>query len=263
MKLSYLILASCFLLCCFGTSHAQFGTVSFPNEIKLDQIKAENLNGISFQAIKRKDLPKKYYKSTAFFISKNFVLTSAHNLKTIKSHVVTKISFYPSRKGRVKPYGSIILNVDNENYFKAVNRSFFKFRWRKRPHDMALIYVPDSIIAKNEKLQELAYLPILENPKELHKGDTIYCAGYPATGVYAGQVVMTVFSSTIKHIYKNHFSHRIKTFRGNSGSPIMVKRDGKYYVIGINSIHHYGTWLNKKRQLLIKEWMKELEEKNK
>ena len=128
---------------------------------------------------------------------------------------------------------------------------------------MALIYLPDSIIAKNEMSKSINYLPIFENPEELNVGDTIYCAGYPAKEIYTGQIVMTMLTSTIKSIHKYHFSHELETMQGNSGSPIMIKRDGKFYVIGINSIHHYGTWLNHKRQNLLKDWIKELEEINK
>jgi len=103
---------------------------------------------------------------------------------------------------------------------------------------MALMYLPDSNLTKNEQIKLIDYLPIFENPESLQKGDTIYCAGYPGKGVYARQVVMTLISSTIKRMHKNHFSHRLETMQGNSGSPIMVKLNRQFYVIGINSIHH-------------------------
>ncbi len=256
----------CFLIflstCLYTTSFAQFSEVTFPNEMKPKDIKQQKLNGISCQLIKRQDSPKKLYKSTSFFISKNFLLTSEHNLKSIKSKKVIKLGIFPSRKGNKKPYGSIIIDVKDKDYYRALKRNFTKLRWRKRPHDMALIYLPDSVINNNKSLQNIHYLPIFENSDELKKGDTIYCAGYPATDIYAGQNIMTMISSTVKKVHKNHFSHRLKTHRGNSGSPIMIKKDGQFYVIGVNSIFKHGTWLNRERQTLIKQWMNELLKSN-
>jgi len=261
MKLTTFFLLSCFLFSFRKIGQAQFAQVRLPNEIVLNEINEAKLNGISFQVIKRKGWPAKFFKSTAFFISKNCVLTSAHNIKEVKSHPMYKMGIYPSRRGDKYPYGEVVFYVDYPRHFKAIKRSFFNLRWRSRPHDMALVYLPDSNITKNELIKSIDYLPIFENPKSLQKGDTIYCAGYPGTGVYSGQVVMTMIKSTIKKIHKYHFSHELETLPGHSGSPIMVKRNGQFYVIGINSIHHYGTFLNEERQLLIKEWIKELEEK--
>ena len=263
MKLSTLFLLSYFLVNFCASSQAQFAQIRLPDEISLAEINEAKLNGVSFQLIKRKGWPGRFFKSTAFFISKNCLLTSAHNVKEVKSHLMYKMGIYPARRGTEMPFGEVVFYVDNTQHFKAIKRSFFNLKWRSRPHDMALIYIPDSNLTKNELMKSIDSLPIFENPQSLQKGDTIYCAGYPGTGVYSGQVVMTMISSTIKKIHKNHFSHELETLQGQSGSPIMVKRDGQFYVIGINSIHHYGTFLNEERQLLIKEWIKELEEKNK
>ena len=48
---------------------------------------------------------------------------------------------------------------------------------------MALIYIPDSILKKNNTLTSINYLPILNDSIDIYKDDTIYCVGYPATGV--------------------------------------------------------------------------------
>jgi V8-like Glu-specific endopeptidase len=259
LKYPLLIISSVFLL---NSSQAQFDKVNFPNELTQQEINQQKLNGISCQLIKRSNSPKKLYKSTSFFINKNFLITSEHNLKKIKGNRVIKIAIFPSKKGKENPYGSIILNINNENYFRSLKRNIFKLRWRKRPYDMAVIYIPDSILDKNEKLKNIDYIPILENTVELKKGDTIYCAGYPATDIYSGQDIMTMVSSTVRNVYKNHFTHRLETYRGNSGSPIMVKRNKQFYVVGVNSIVKNGTWFNKKRRALIRKWMKELRDLN-
>ncbi|NQX98622.1 MAG: trypsin-like peptidase domain-containing protein [Flavobacteriales bacterium] len=262
MKKSCLFLIIICSLFTHKISYSQFSTISFPNEFSIKDINNYKLNGISLQIIKRKDCPEKYYKSTSFFISKNYLLTSAHNLYDIKSHSPEKIKLYPSCKGNGNPYGVIKFNI-NSNHYKKITRNFFKLKWRKRTLDMALIYIPDSILKKNNTLTSINYLPILNDSIDIYKDDTIYCVGYPATGVYAKQNVMTLVKSTIKNMHKYHFSHNLETYRGNSGSPIMVKRNGQFYVIGINSIFGHGTLIYKERENLINKWMKELEELNK
>lgn len=255
MKKSTFIFSTIILLGSLTPTTAQ---EMLPNQISSKEIIQLKLSGINYQEIKRRDSPTKLYKSTSFFINKNCLLTSAHNLSTLKGLEVMKITLYPARNGKKIPNQSITFNVSNQNYYKTINRNFFKFRWRKRPHDFALIYIPDSIINKYPNLEKIDHLSLLPSSDKIHKGDTIYCAGYPATDKYVNKNVMTVTKSTIKGVYKHHFSHDLETYRGNSGSPIMVKRNGMFYVIGVNSIMKNGTWINNKRQDLIQKWMAEL-----
>jgi len=262
MKLIPALLISIFSFAFVGLAQAQF-TVNFPDEITLEQIKKEKLTGINYQVIKRKNWPRKFYKSTSFFISKNCLLTSAHNLEKKIFHPINHIRLYPSCKTYEQPFGSIKFVIDNKKSYKKIKWNIINFRFRKRPHDLALIYVPDTAIANNELLKSLDYLPLLDNPEDIHVGDTIYSAGYPAVGIYAHQAIMIMKTSTISEIHSYHFTHQLETLKGNSGSPVMVKRNGQFYVIGVNSIHFQATWLNEKRQKLIQKWMKELEELNK
>ena len=66
---------------------------------------------------------------------------------------------------------------------------------------------------------------------------------------------MTLDKSTITEIEDERFMHNLNTATGNSGSPIMVKRENQFYVIGVNSIKHHGTLINQKKKNWINESM--------
>lgn len=255
-----IILLNLFLSFCL-LNNAQINT--FQDEISRNQITTNKLNAISYQDVRRFPFTKTVKNSTSFFITKNCLLTSAHNVTKLPLHSVKKITIFPSRIRGDKYLDSIIIDVQYRKHINYPKNYCFYFPRTRKPNDMALIYVPDSIIENNLKLKSLYYLPILEYPQSLIKGDTIYCAGYPAENEYNGQYVMSMDTSIVKHLGKNHFEHDLKTLRGNSGSPIMVKRDNKFYVVGINSIKYNGTWLNEEKQKIIKEWIILLKERNK
>ena len=104
-----------FFLCLIQKIHAQF-EVNLPNELVPDEINTKNLNGICYQFIKIENSPKKLYKSTAFFIDKNYILTSAHNLHQIKG---SKLKLFPAKSGSKNSFESIVLNVSNDNYYRS------------------------------------------------------------------------------------------------------------------------------------------------
>ena len=228
------------------------------DEISLDKIKKEKLDGICYQAVRRRLGIHSVFHSTSFFIAKNFFLTSAHNVRKASwSGNVKKITISPSRIGNEFPRGSIIIDVDFFRNIRIAPQYSLK-RKTYIPHDIALIYVPDSIIDANASFYSIPYLPIIDDISSINEGDLVYCAGYPASGKYKGQYKMTLDTSRISKINDNSFKHDLDTRTGNSGSPIMVKREGQFYVIGINSIKHNGTLLNDEKRDLINKWMKEL-----
>lgn len=230
----------------------------FVDEITKEQIHSLGLTGVCYQDIRRTPNQSTIDNSTSFFIARNFLLTSGHNVTKLLFHNAKTLTIYPARIHDSKEFDSIKINIDYDKNIRYPDAYGFHRPRTRKPHDMALIYIPDSQIDANPKLKEIAYLPLLEDTAGLRVGDTLYCAGYPAAGEYENQYVMTMDTSTVKTLENGFFSHDLKTVTGNSGSPIMVKRNSRFFVVGINSIRYDGTWLNDEKKALIKRWMAEL-----
>lgn len=230
-----------------------------PDEINLEQIKASGIEGICYQLTTRGTWPfNASFNSTSFFINKNFLLTSAHNLaKTYRN--VNKIEISPSRIGNMYHLGTYLLFLDKQEYFKIFPEYNMNNKPSRKLYDLALIYIPDEILETNPHLSDIKALSILDDISSLSDGEKIYCAGYPASGKHKGRYRMTMDTSKIKDIKEHVFSHTLDTMTGNSGSPIMVKRNDKMYVIGINSIKFNGTLINDQKKSWIKESMQKLE----
>lgn len=228
------------------------------DEITIEKIEELKINSVCYQHSTRGIWPfKGGFHSTSFFIEKNILLTSGHNVvKTYRK--VKKLKVSPSRTGNIFHYGTASINV---NYSKNL-RIYPDYKMKNvstRPlYDIAIIYIPDSIISTNEKLAKLNYLPILEDISSLSIGETIYCAGYPASGKHKGRYRMTLDSSVISEIKDHSFTHKLDTRTGNSGSPIMVKRDEMFYVIGVNSINSNGTLICDTKKLWLEKSIKNL-----
>ncbi|NQY07505.1 MAG: trypsin-like peptidase domain-containing protein [Flavobacteriaceae bacterium] len=233
---------------------------SFPDEISLDLIRTSRFDGICYQDVKRKGRGGTFHHSTSFFIARNFLLTSGHNVTKLyfgrnKPH---KVYIHPSRIGDQFHGGSIEFNLDyNQNISLAPQYKFTKKKTRI-PHDMALIYIPDAIIDKNESLSEISYLPFLEDLSSLEEGEPIYCVGYPASEGYESAFKMTLDESQLGSKHTSSFTHDLDTKTGNSGSPIMVKRNNQYHVIGINSIKYNGTLINQEKKNWIEKSMRNM-----
>lgn len=70
---------------------------------------------------------------------------------------------------------------------------------------------------------------------------------------------MTLDKSRITKIRDHSFTHNLDTATGNSGSPIMVRRDNQFYVIGVNSIIHHGTLINNDKNKWIQKCITDLD----
>lgn len=84
----------------------------FSDQISIDEIRENKLEGVSYQDVRRKPIKSTVNNSTAFFIHKNFLLTSAHNITRLALHSVSKITIYPSRIGNEHFLGSVSINVN-------------------------------------------------------------------------------------------------------------------------------------------------------
>mgnify|MGYP000726978697 CR=1 FL=1 len=197
-----------------------------------------------------------------FFISKNILLTSAHNVTKLLFHSLNRITIFPARIRDKKEFDSLRFKVNYELNIRYPEEYSYRRNNTHNGNDWALIYINDAVINSLPRQKEIEYLKLLED-ESFKVGDTLYCAGYPAFKEYQNQYVMTMDTSIVTRINTDYFEHSLKTVPGNSGSPIMVKRGNEFYVVGVNSIIYKGTWLNTDKQRKIKEWIKNLEEINK
>ncbi len=230
-------------------------TDNLPDEITFSQIEELKFGNICYQlATRGKWLFKASFNSTSFFIDKNFLLTSAHNVvRTYRN--VNWLIIAPSRIYKTYHYGKFSFKTENSMNFKIYPDYDMRNKPMRSLYDIALIYVPDSIINNNPNFTFQNSLPLLEDISSLAIGEEVYCAGYPASGKHKNRYRMTLDKSTITDINEHRFTHSLNTATGNSGSPIMVKRDNQFYVIGVNSIKNFGTLINDTKQNWIQESM--------
>lgn len=235
---------------------------TFPDEIPIEIIKEFKFDAISYQNVRRNGRGETPHHSTSFFIKRNFLLTSAHNVTKLFAgwNKPNKLSIYPSRIGDIHHRGSIIYEINYYDNIRLAPGYKFVRKWTRIPNDMALIYIPESIISQNTNLNNIPLIPILEDISSLALGETVYCAGYPAADEYRCQFIMTLDESVISRIRNSSFSHRLDTKPGNSGSPIMVKRNDIFYAIGVNSIGHNGTLISDLKKKWIQNCIAELSE---
>lgn len=233
---------------------------TFIDEIPIDIIQESKFDGISYQDVRRDRRGNRAHHSTSFFIQKNFLLTSAHNVTELflGSRKPNRLSIYPSRIGDNLHRGSIIYDIDYDQNIRLAPSYRFMRRRTRIPHDIALIYVPNEVIDQNEELNTLPFLSILEDMSTLRRDEPVYCAGYPAADDYKGAFKMTLDESNLGRVRDFSFQHRLDTKRGNSGSPIMVRRDGEYKVIGVNSIRYSGTLINDSKKAWIERSIREM-----
>lgn len=224
-----------------------------PDEISFEQIQELKLENICYQYATRGKWPDRgYFNSTSFFIEKNFLLTSAHNVaRTYRN--VNFLDIAPARLGDSYHFDKYHMRNVTSNYSKIYPGYKRSKRSTWGPYDMALIYIPDSILEKNPKFSFRNTLPILTDLSSLNVGEKLYCAGYPASDQHKKRYWMTLDESEISEIHEHNFKHKLDTKTGNSGSPIMVKRDDQLYVIGVNSAGYNGTLINESKLIWIEE----------
>lgn len=232
-------------------------TNKLPDEITWQQIQELNLQSVCHQQTMRKVLRRKYYNSTAFFISKNILLTSAHNVVKTLSRV-REIELTPSRMGAESPYGKVSWEINAEKHIRIYPEYNIRDKRERKLFDIAMVYVPDEVLKQSPKFQELQPLKLLELPRTISYGNKVYCPGYPAYGQHAGRHQMTLDTSTVGAIRRHTFEHQLQTVPGNSGSPIMVERNGELWVVAVNSIANEATLINHEKLLWIERCMNEL-----
>ena len=165
------------------------------DHLTITQIRESKLEGVCYQSVQRGSNVNNKKNSTSFFIDKNFLLTSAHNVVRLLFRNAKKITIYPSRIGNEKHLDSIELLVNYKKQIRYPSKYCFlldalKIRSMKRC-DYALVYVPDALIDANPKLKNIPYIKLIESDYKLKKEESLYCPGYPAACHYANKYLMT------------------------------------------------------------------------
>ena len=184
------------------------------------------------------------YTSTAFLIAPRVLLTNAHNLYNANRYEIaaahngqgTKLS----STDPLLTYGMISLARTASNTFypsSFIKNQRKRTRKEARHFDYGIIILPDlTLYNKLGGFLLTADCDLLAKP-----GDAILFAGYPGgISSYNSELFQKQNNGSLTGFYENGamMSYSLGTHKGASGSPILIQRDGKFFVVGI---HGYGS----------------------
>lgn len=184
------------------------------------------------------------FTSTAFLIAPRVLLTNAHNLYNAARYEIAAghngqgIILNPGDP--TLTYGMITLTKTSTNTFYhggfIINQNK-RTKKHARHFDYGVIILPDNSLY--DKLG--GYLEIVESDEIAKSGDNVMFAGYPG-GIksYNLQLFQKTNTGIITGYYEqgDMISYELGIHAGASGSPIIVNKNGKDFVIGI---HGYGS----------------------
>ena len=164
----------------------------------------------------------KYYMGTGFFISSRILLTAGHCVYIHDDNGwPDSIEVIPGRDKSEKPFGSVIAN------------EFMSFdEWiedRDRNYDMGVIILPEDC-PFGEKVGWFGCKTFLDEKE--YKGKIFNISGYPGERGGREQLKMSGEGECQGPLLK----YDIDTTGGQSGSPVWIVKDNKYYVIGVHTM---------------------------
>lgn len=200
-----------------------------------------------------------YSHGTGVVINENSIITNAHNV--FKKDSIVAISGYGSSNGS-KIHSVSVKLKKNENVFYpseyCENENQFDYAVIKYNNREFFDTILKQSSGKRFKLNNVDFENI----------DTLYVSGYPyyrwferfsenkTTGKL--QIMNAANGKDILH-KDNVLQYQLKTRKGNSGSPLWIKQNGEYVIIGIHKSgfmkNNEGILYNQKTIDQINQWV--------
>lgn len=186
-------------------------------------------HGIAQQVVRRRGIKSAFIwtygkTSTGFFIGPHLLLTNAHNMHSVFGSKVVRLAAHSGRTGeRIGPVSRLLGR-------KQVREATWipeAYGWNDFGNDYAIVrFPPDQPVQYS--VFELALAQ-----GNIQVGDSIYLAGYPAE-TRSGEALY-LSRGVITEINEHTFHYTNWSERGNSGSPVWIKKNGKYLIVGVHA----------------------------
>lgn len=174
---------------------------------------------------------KGYILGSASLVGPNTAITAAHCVYDRKTGSYLKnITLYPGANNGKNPYGSAtVTTIYIPKEYKTCENNMTS------RYDYAVVKLNKNIGSKTGYFG----LKSIDNSKPVY---SISVTGYPGDKMVNGQAMMYRGTGKTLSIDKNGvFTHNVDTMGGDSGAPMYISQNGKYYVIGIHASTNGST----------------------